>query len=164
MTTGIVIRRHRAACPGSFSGLMALYEDNWRLLQALAPTLASLRGEHDSRAGSDLTLRLRVLESTRYTRTLKLTYLFEGDDGPVADPDFTLRVYGDARQVEALDCIHLHRHEALRRFSREAGELDRRWQRNVVLNKWLNYLLERGHLFTGFSRPRPLPLACEASG
>jgi uncharacterized protein len=135
---------------------MALYEDNWRLLQVLAPRLASLRGAHDSRASGDCALRLAILESTRYTTTLRLTYLFEDDEGPVADPDFTLRVYRDARQVEALACIHSHRHEVLRRFSRETFELDRRWQRNVVLNKWLSYLLERGHLFTGFARSSAL--------
>ena len=35
----------------------------------------------------------------------------------------------------------------VRRLVQEHGqELDRRWRRNVVLNKWLDYLSEQGHL------------------
>jgi uncharacterized protein YqiB (DUF1249 family) len=99
----------------------------------------------------DCDVHLQVVETTRYTMTLKLTYLFEtpGNQDPFADPDFTLRIYQDARQTEALSCLNEHRHALLRRLSGENDELDRRWRRNVVLNKWLIYLLERGHLFAG---------------
>ena len=40
-----------------------------------------------------------------------------------------------------------HRHQHLRALCRaHRKELDARWSRNVVLNKWLEYLLDHGHL------------------
>lgn len=151
MNTGSIIRHARVCCPGSFSGLMALYEENWGLLHALAPTLTQLQGAYRSSALIDCDLHMEILESTRYTMTLKLTYLFEGqpDADLIADPDFTLRIYHDARQAEAVSCINEHRHALLQRLRVESLELDRRWRRNVILNKWLSYLLECGHLFGG---------------
>ncbi len=131
---------------------MALYEENWRLLQALAPTWPAFQGRLRSEGEDDCALHLEVLDAARYTRTLRLTYLFAAEDGVEADPDFLLRVYSDARQVEAVSCVNDHRHEVLRRLLVESSELDRRWRRNVILNKWLDYLLERGHLFTGLPR------------
>lgn len=159
----MLIRRHRACCPGSFSGLMALYEENWRLLQALAPTLPGLQGKLSSHAGEDCELHLDVLESTRYTRSLRLTYLFAVDNGVEADPDFLLRVYSDARQVEAVSCINEPRHAVLQQMIMENNELDRRWRRNIILNKWLGYLLDTGHLFTGLPHGSEASEACDRS-
>ena len=40
-----------------------------------------------------------------------------------------------------------HRHTELRRLAKaHRKELDLRWQRNIVLNKWLDYLTHQGHL------------------
>ena len=40
-----------------------------------------------------------------------------------------------------------HRHSVLRRlYKASRQELDTRWRRNVVLNKWLEYLTDQGHL------------------
>jgi uncharacterized protein YqiB (DUF1249 family) len=40
-----------------------------------------------------------------------------------------------------------HKHRELRRLMRKnRGELDARWRRNIILNKWLEYLSDRGHL------------------
>jgi uncharacterized protein YqiB (DUF1249 family) len=40
-----------------------------------------------------------------------------------------------------------HQHAELRRLMRKnRGELDARWRRNVILNKWLEYLSDQGHL------------------
>jgi len=36
--------------------------------------------------------------------------------------------------------------------SRLERELDQRWARNVMLNKWLEYCVERGHRFSPATR------------
>lgn len=146
-----VTERLCALRPRSFIALMAVYESNWDRLHALAPALSRLQGAQLSRVHSDCDVHLELLERTRYTTTLRLTYLFEGEHhaGTVRDPDVVVRVYHDARQVEAMSCARVHRHEALRRFAAAHAELDRRWSRNMLLNKWLEYLLDCGHLFTG---------------
>jgi hypothetical protein len=152
MLSNSLVYRRCTARPGSFIGLMALYESNFVRFSALVPALERVSGWHVSRVADDCSAYLAVEERSRFTTTVRLTYLFreEGEAACVADPDFAIRVYHDAQQVEAMRCRHQHRHAALRRMEAEASlELDRRWRRNLLLNKWLEYLLDTGHLFSG---------------
>ncbi len=133
--------------PKSFAGLMALYESNYLRLMYLIPELERLDGCFRSRVAGDCELHVDILERCRYTVTLSLTYLFETDEGRVADPDMTVRAYLDGKQAEAMSLSGHHRHATLRRLAREhKAELDARWKRNIVLNKWLDYLTDHGHL------------------
>ncbi len=133
--------------PKSFVGLMAMYESNYLRLLNLIPELERLDGCFRSRVAGDCELHLEILERCRYTVTLSLTYYFDNGDGRVADPDMTVRAYLDGRLAEAMSLCGKHRHAELRRLARaHRKELDLRWQRNIVLNKWLDYLTHQGHL------------------
>ena len=140
----------RPTQPGSFTALMHLYESNFLRLHWLVDDLAALPEQQCSRVKADLPLHLNVLERSRYTTTLRLTYFFEDDRDCVADPDLIIRVYGDAGLAEAMACRSRHLHHALRRFDTAPGdELGRRWARNTMLNKWLEYCHDHGHRFSG---------------
>lgn len=129
--------------PRGFAALMALYESNHLRLSQLAGELRDLEEERRSRVEGDCELVLRVTERSPYTTTVELTYVF--GEQPSA-PDMLLRIYHDARLVEAHGWAQRHEHPALRDWRSEAGPaLDQRWARNVMLNKWLEYCLERGH-------------------
>lgn len=135
------------AKPRSFVGLMALYESNYLRLLRLIPELGRLDGCFRSRVAGDCDLHVEILERSRYTITLSLTYRFETDDGLLVDPDMTVRAYLDGQLAEVMAIGARQRHATLRRLvRRHRRELDRRWRRNVVLNKWLDYLREQGHL------------------
>ena len=135
------------AKPRSFVGLMALYESNYLRLMQLLPELDRLDGCFRSRVAGDCDLYVEILERSRYTVTLSLTYRFETDNGLLADPDMSVRAYLDGRLAEVLAIGRRQRHPALRQLVREhREELDRRWRCNMVLNKWLDYLSEQGHL------------------
>jgi len=130
------------ARPGSFVSLMTLYESNYIRLGWLAGDLRVLAGEHRSRRAGDVELKLTVLERSPYTTMLQLTYAF-GRDGEAPDaPDLAVRVYHDARVAEA----HAFGHGRARMAADEA-DLSSRWARNVMLNKWLEYCVDRGHRF-----------------
>ncbi|MEJ1964765.1 MAG: DUF1249 domain-containing protein [Gammaproteobacteria bacterium] len=138
--------------PRSFVALMALYESNYLRLGWLAGELSSLNGSHRSVVRNDCDLLLSVTERTTYTTTLHLTYRFD-DAGALADaieyPDMGIRIYHDARLVEAQEWAGTHANGVLQALRRNAErELDQRWARNVMLNKWLEYCLERGHRFS----------------
>ena len=135
--------------PGSFVSLMSLYESNYIRLGWLIPNLRELEGASISNVDTDLPLHVRVDERSPYTTTLTLTYLFEDADGArVADPDLQIRVYHDARLAEVQACAHWHRHTVLESIRSDlARALGDRWLRNVMLNKWLDYCVERGHRF-----------------
>ncbi len=128
------------ARPGSFVGLMTLYESNFIRLGWLAGDLRTPAGEHRSRVADDLELRLAVLERGPYTTMLQLTYAFGGGPEWPDAPDLAVRVYHDARVAEA----HAFGAGAV---ARVPDDLDARWTRNVMLNKWLEYCVERGHRF-----------------
>jgi len=144
-TLSIVSWRSR---PRSFVALMSLYESNYLRLAHLAGDLAKLADVRVSRVAEDCDLRLSVSERSPYTTSFDLTYLFEAADGFTTYPDMRVRVYHDARLVEAQEWASQHEHEALRRIRGAAErELDQRWARNTMLNKWLEYCIDRGHGF-----------------
>jgi uncharacterized protein len=133
--------------PKSFVGLMALYESNYLRLQQLIPELDRLDGYFKSRVAGACDLHVEIIERSRYTITLSLSYFFYENDNRVADPDLQVRAYLDGRLAEAMHVGSDHRHPELCRLSREHRQvLDQRWRRNILLNKWLDYLMDQGHL------------------
>jgi uncharacterized protein len=143
-TLSIVSWRSR---PRSFVALMSLYESNYLRLAQLAGNLTALADMRVSRVAEDCDLRLTVTERSPYTVSFDLTYMFD-PDGLNTYPDMRVRVYHDARLVEAQEWASQHEHEALRRLRGAAErELDQRWARNTMLNKWLEYCIDRGHGF-----------------
>jgi len=126
---------------------MAMYESNYLRLLRLVPELERLDGCFRSRVAGDCELHVEILERCRYTVTLSLTYYFDNGEGRVADPDMTVRAYLDGQLAEAMGLSGNHHHAELRRLAlAHRVELNSRWQRNVVLNKWLEYLSDQGHL------------------
>lgn len=126
---------------------MALYESNYLRLFQLIPELNRLDGYYRSTVAGDCDLHVEILERSRYTVTLSLSYFFIEDNVRIADPDMTVRLYLDGQLAEAMKFSGDHRHAELRRLSRaHRHELDKRWRRNMVLNKWLDYLMDQGHL------------------
>jgi uncharacterized protein YqiB (DUF1249 family) len=135
--------------PRGFTALMGLYESNYIRFAQLAGDPAALRGSLLSRVAGDCDLLLTVVEHMRYTTTLCLTYQFRGDPEPERTPDLRLRAYHDARLLEAEQFrapAHLVSGSQLPPAPAER-ELQQRWQRNMMLNKWLEYCAERGHRF-----------------
>jgi len=133
--------------PRSFAGLMSMYESNYLRLLNLIPELERLDGCYRSRVAGDCDLHLEILQRERYTLTMSMTYYFSNETEIVADPDMLVRVYFDGQLAEAMSLGKDHRHVVFRRlFRAHADELGRRWTRNVILNKWLEYLLDQGHL------------------
>jgi uncharacterized protein YqiB (DUF1249 family) len=136
--------------PGSFTGLMTLYESNFIKLQHLVADTRAVRGCVLSQTPRDCDLYLESLRQEPYTSVLRLTYRFPDANGAlIADPDIVLRVYHDAKLVEAATGCERHCHYKLRELAARTHsiELDRRWRNNILLNKWLDYVLDMGHGF-----------------
>lgn len=134
--------------PGTLGGLISLYEGNFIKLSGLLGNVHARVGEYVSHSNRDFNLHLCVEDNSRWTRLLRLTYLFDEPRGAVADPDLAVRLYLDARVAEVTGWADCHRHAQLaalmRRYDRE---LDRRWASNMVLSKWLDYLIDNGHSY-----------------
>ena len=143
------------ARPARIAALIELFERNFRLVECLTPELELPFEDAISYSGTDLPLRLTVLERGKYTTAFRLTYEFAEDGGPRLEPDLKVRVYRDARLAEALTCPSRPAWLATGEGDPAALQyLDEQWTRNVLLHKWLEYLLGHGHGFGLAARPR----------
>ncbi len=141
--------------PVRLAALMELYERNFLMVEQLVPELDLPFDTAVSHCATDLPLHLTTLERSRYTCAFRLTYEFTQGAQTRLDPDLQLRVYRDAHVVEALRC-------ASRPPWQGEGEgdpqverfLSAQWTRNLLLYKWLVYLLGHGHGFGMAGRPR----------
>ena len=156
----------RARLPGlsRLGWLMALYAENHARLVRLFEPGDLAAGTYVSRVGDGLDLRLDVIERHAYTSELRMAYV--GMPDPVTgelDPSAYLRLYRDARQVEATHCYVGRRwQDAIGMFPPPAAVFGHRMRMNTFLGKWLQYLAERGHgvatLRPGPSCPGPAPV------
>ena len=147
------------ARPRTFVALMGLYESNYVRFKwlthvpGLVGDLRTLDGTHCSSIAGDCDLLLSVTERTPYTSTVNLTYLFQQGAETVQYPDMRVRIYHDAHLAEAQEWASAHSQHVLKALRIQAErELDQRWARNVMLNKWLEYCVERGHRFSSATR------------
>jgi uncharacterized protein len=133
--------------PQSFAALMELYEANYIRLRQLIPGILQWQGSGVSTVPGALDLHARVLEQTRHTTTLWLSYDF-GESCPEKrhKPDLVVRLYSDARQAEVLSRSCRLSEVDIRR---QQGDLDTlllcKWRLNRFLYKWLGYCLRQGH-------------------
>ncbi|MCP5299236.1 MAG: DUF1249 domain-containing protein [Chromatiaceae bacterium] len=132
--------------PPSVGDLMVVCEDNYRYLLHLVPQLRGLEGQHRSTSGEHQDLHLTIVEQTRYTTLVRLTYHFVHGDGHTPDPDALLRVYHDARQVEVED---LRQQTLPTQRLYEAPGLRNKWRLNLFVSRWLMFCIRQGHLFVG---------------
>jgi uncharacterized protein YqiB (DUF1249 family) len=127
---------------------MTLYESNFVRLGWLVDDLRQVKAPRVSTVAADCDLYLTPLELSRYTSVFRLTYEFEFEGARLRDPDLEVCVYHDARLAEVRSFRGFYRHPQLSKLqSGLKSELDQRWARNMMLNKWLEYCAERGHHF-----------------
>jgi uncharacterized protein len=126
---------------------MDVCEDAYRSLLRLAPDLRRARGCLHSNPGGAADLYLEVLEQSRYTTLLRLTYAFPrgaGELAPSLDPNARLCAYHDAGQAEVLD-LHQTALPIYRHYDYPA--LDAKWRANLFLAKWLSFCARQGYRF-----------------
>ncbi|MGQ0622706.1 MAG: DUF1249 domain-containing protein [Panacagrimonas sp.] len=152
------VANHLCPCcgkPRSLAHLLDLYERNYKLVQQLIPELDFPFESAISRSTSDFPLHVQLVDRDRYTVTFRLTYEFVEADGTRRQPDILVRAYRDAHVAEALECSHRPPWQAQEEGDPKAGQfLSGQWRRNLMLGKWLEYLLEHGHGFGMAARPR----------
>ncbi|MCU7932527.1 MAG: DUF1249 domain-containing protein [Candidatus Thiodiazotropha sp. (ex Codakia rugifera)] len=124
--------------------VLDLSEENYALLMRLSPALRQMLGKYQSNLEQGMDLYLEVLEQTPYTTLVHMTYFFSHVIGDYPDPDATLRVYHDSRQIDVLDLRESNL--PLQRWGLNPT-LEQRWRINLFLSKWLNYCVTQGHSF-----------------
>jgi uncharacterized protein YqiB (DUF1249 family) len=129
-----------------FGWLMGLYAENFNRLTRLFEPADLAAGSYVSSIGDGLDVRMDVIEQHVYTTELRLTYGMRDPVTGEPDPSAFLRLYRDARQVEATHCYVGRRwQDVIGMYPPPAAVLDHRMRMNTFLGKWLQYLAEQGH-------------------
>lgn len=139
-------RRRPVPTLSRFGWLMGLYGENHARLQRLFAPAGLACGSYRSSIGDGLDLHVDVLERHAYTVALRLSYGLVDPHTGLADPSAHLRLYTDARQLEATHCYAGQRwQDVIGMFPPPQRILDHRLRMNTFLGKWLQYLAEQGH-------------------
>lgn len=115
--------------PRTFTQLMGIYERNYERLMRLLGDPSRLEPSQTLELPGLPPLSIEVKVRSRYTLELILGHRF-GDERL---PDLLVRLYHDARLVEAVAA------DARRFPSRPLARLPGHWQANMLLYKWLEY-------------------------
>ena len=152
----VLTRTARIPRLSRFGWLMGLYAENHtRLVRLFAPGDLAV-GSYASHIGDGIDVALEVIEQHAYTVELRLSYTLRDPVTGEPDPSAHLRLYRDARQVEATHCYVGRRwQDVIGMYPPPAEVISHRLRMNTFLGKWLQYLAEQGH---GVATLRPLPL------
>lgn len=134
--------------PHSFADLMQMYEANYIRLRLLCGNIRRLSGEVISNVPYGVPVSLRVVEQTRHTSIILLTYIFEDESERVRRPDLQIRIYHDSRQAEVVSRRCNISNTILRAWEKDVDSvLLCRWRLNRFLFKWASYIYRQGHSF-----------------
>ncbi|MEM8843760.1 MAG: DUF1249 domain-containing protein [Pseudomonadota bacterium] len=134
--------------PNTFAGLMELYESNYIKIRKLCNSFNVIDDYSISRIQNGLDLHMLVIERTKYTITVNLSYRFI-ENQKISDlehyPNILVKIYFDAMQAEVLRRVSKPRsHQG---SPIKSNGLCNKWADNRFLFKWLSFCLHQGHQF-----------------
>lgn len=153
------VAAHHARIPrlSRFGWLMGLYAENHARLVRLFEPSGLAPGHYVSSVGDGLDVVLDVVEQHAYTVELRLSYALRDPVTGEPDPSAHLRLYRDARQVEATHCYVGRRwQDVIGMYPQPAELIGHRLRMNTFLGKWLQYLAEQGHGVATLERAAPM--------
>lgn len=132
--------------PVDFVSLMDMYEDNFIKLRKLIPDMQLINDSSVSTSVGHLNLYLQILERSKFTTTLRLSYSFTDKGETRLEPNLKIRIYHDAGLAEVMSGKLHHGKLVLDHLPSDA--LKQKWQLNRFLSKWLKYCLRQNHGFS----------------
>ena len=129
--------------PGSFVGLMTLYESNYIKLNYLFPKIRQYKTDKSIKSLFGNDIHLGINKKTKYTMIISMTYSFEEIDIIEYEPNLTIKIYFDSRSAEVIGVGKLNKKSRLRDITyQNKNIINQLWRRNIILNKWLDYIID----------------------
>ena len=129
--------------PNSFVGLMTLYESNYIKLNYLFPKIRQYNTDKSIKSLFGNDIHLGINKKTKYTMIISMTYSFEESDIIEYEPNLTIKIYFDSRSAEVINIGKLNKKSKLRDITyQNKNIISQLWRRNIVLNKWLDYIID----------------------
>ena len=127
----------------------ALHEANFAKLARVIPGLRDLQGHIFLSGPNESKLELRILETSKYTKTFSLHLNLSNTKQSVAQPwvsdlQMKIRIYYDASVTEVLAFQKQHRLNARYTYpNHKMYQRNEKWQTNQFLGEWLDYCLQK---------------------
>ena len=129
--------------PNSFVGLMTLYESNYVKLNHLFPNIKQYDDDRSIKSPFGNDIQLGVNKKTKYTMIISMTYSFEESEIIEYEPNLTIKIYFDSRSAEVIGIGKLSKKNKLRDITyQNKNIINQLWRRNIILNKWLDYIID----------------------
>jgi len=129
--------------PNSFVGLMTLYESNYIKLNHLFPKIRQYDADRLIKSPFGNDIQLGVNKKTKYTMIISMTYSFEESEIIEYEPNLTIKIYFDSRSAEVIGIGKLSKKNILRDITYQNKDIiNQLWRRNIILNKWLDYIID----------------------
>ena len=129
--------------PGSFVGLMTLYESNYIKLNYLFPKIRQYNTDKSIKSLFGNDIHLGINKKTKYTMIISMTYSFEEKEIIEYEPNLTIKIYFDSRSAEVIGVGKLNKKSRLRDITyQNKNIINQLWRRNIILNKWLDYIID----------------------
>ena len=134
--------------PNSFVGLMTLYESNYIKLNHLFPNIKQYDDDRSIKSPFGNDIQLGVNKKTKYTMIISMTYSFEESEIIEYEPNLTIKIYFDSRSAEVIGIGKLSKKSKLRDITyQNKNIINQLWRRNIILNKWLDYIIDCDYSF-----------------
>ena len=129
--------------PNSFVGLMTLYESNYIKLNHLFPKIRQYDTDKSIKSPFGNDIHLGISKKTKYTMIISMTYSFEESEIIEYEPNLIIKVYFDSRSAEVISIGKLSKKSKLRDITyQNKNIINQLWRRNIILNKWLDYIID----------------------
>ena len=129
--------------PNSFVGLMTLYESNYIKLNHLFPKIRQYDTDKSIKSPFGNDIHLGISKKTKYTMIISMTYSFEESEIIDYEPNLIIKVYFDSRSAEVISIGKLSKKSKLRDITyQNKNIINELWRRNIILNKWLDYIID----------------------
>ena len=129
--------------PNSFVGLMTLYESNYIKLNHLFPKIRQYDTDKSIKSPFGNDIHLGISKKTKYTMIISMTYSFEEREIIEYEPNLTIKIYFDSCLAEVIGIGKLSKKSKLRDITYQNKKIiNQLWRRNIILNKWLDYIID----------------------
>ena len=147
-----ITRKHRR--PSATNNATALHEANFAKLARVIPCLNDLDESLRILQHNNIRLEVRLLETSKYTKTFTLSLQQSPDHHWLNTIDLKIRNYFDARVTEVLAFQHHHRLAVRYPYPNpNMFQRNEKWQTDKFLSEWLDHCLRTRSFFRDQAQP-----------
>jgi len=127
----------------TYSQVSALFEQNYKKLLTLIPSLKGITKHSVLKHDSENTLHLIVEDRFAHTGVFTLTHILDIDGVKVNKPDIKFKIYFDAQLLEVISVCNETTLNNSHPYLAQCSDMDIQWELNIFIERWIDYCLDK---------------------